>query len=310
MFVLIIIGCCLPIIRFNFKGVAGIAFGLISENLQSREESIVSIGVSIINGAPKNNVGAQLGIVFMQIIYMLFALIVPLMVCALFIAIWAVPMTLQEQLLMYFVTETASAWEALAVMVFSVIATTLQISILAQFIVAKATGSLCDLAKAPLSKIFPDPEDAQCFDVQAELVIPSGLLITIVAFFMIFWVMIAFRLVHVALTDRELAMRRKPPHSPGEMTGLTGFIIRRALEAFGPGGARVEEGGVQNQFGQAVGAFDTQSAYPSQSYPQSYGGGNPVLANELAAGNPMFSGMVAPAEHGYSQQSKRTSIEV
>ena len=49
----------------------------------------------------------------------------------------------------------------------------------------------------------------------------------------------AWRLVDAALEDRELAMRRKLPISPGEMRGLRGFIVRRALEAFGPGGARV-----------------------------------------------------------------------
>merc|ERR1712065_24406 len=52
------------------------------------------------------------------------------------------------------------------------------------------------------------------------------LLSTIAFMIMTAWI---FRLMHAAIQDRDLAMRRKPPVSPGDMKGLEGMIIRRVL---------------------------------------------------------------------------------
>jgi len=43
---------------------------------------------------------------------------------------------------------------------------------------------------------------------------------------------IIWRLIDVSLEDRERTMRRRTPESPGEMTGLYGFLVRRALESY------------------------------------------------------------------------------
>jgi len=295
IFLLLIIGAVLPILRFTFRGVAGLAIAFIDEDLAVVVHSVVSIGTSLISGA-RNTTASILGIIFIQILYILFALIVPLLNCVLLIAIWLVPLTLREQLLLYFVAEVLSAWEAVLVLVFSAIACTLQISQLAQFIVNAATGSLCGALEDQLEKIFPDPADAKCFDVIATLV-PSSAVIIIAAVALTLASSVTFRLVHTAIEDRELAMRRKPPHSPGEMTGLTGFIIRRSLEAFGA--SQVQNGGsVANLYAQEKGAFDYRD---SQMTPA-----NPILAREMPqsfsgmqAPNPMFHGAMGSARVGH-----------
>jgi hypothetical protein len=288
-FLVLIIGAVLPIIKFNFRGIAGLAISIIDQDLASVTHSVVSIGTSIIKGA-RNTTESVLGILFIQILYILFALVLPLILCVLLVAIWLVPLTLREQLLLYFVAEILSAWEAVVVLVLSIIACILQISALAQFIVDAATGSICSALEDQLEKIFPDPADAKCFDVIASL-IPSSIVFIVAAILFVVTCAFAFRLIHTAIEDRELAMRRKPPHSPGEMTGLTGFVVRRSLEAFGA--SQVQNGGsVANLYAQGQGAFDYRD---SQLAPA-----NPILARELPpsmsglqAPNPMFHGSVA-----------------
>jgi len=285
---LLIIGAVLPVINFAFKGLAGFAIAFIDPTLASATYSVVSVGTSLMGGA-RNNSASILGILFIQILYILFALVIPLLLCVLLICIWIVPLTLREQVLLYFVAEVLSAWEAVMVLIVSFIAAVLQISELAQFIVEAATGSLCSALTNQIEKFFPDPADAKCFNVVATLV-PSGAIIIAAAILVLITSAVTFRLIHTAITDRELAMRRKPPHSPGEMTGLTGFLVRRSLEAFGASQIQ-NAGSVANLYAQGQGAFDPRD---SQMTPA-----NPILAREMPqslsgmqAPNPMYHGSV------------------
>jgi len=108
----IIIGSVIPVMKFIFKGVAGIAFGFLDPSLTESLHSTASIGNSIIQGA-RNTIDSQLGIVFLQIVYFSFALITPLLLCMAMAVIWAVPLTLQEQLLLSFAIDEISEWELL-----------------------------------------------------------------------------------------------------------------------------------------------------------------------------------------------------
>jgi len=297
VFFLLIIGSVVPVIKFQFRGVAGLAISFLDQGLATVTYSVVSIGTSLIQGA-RNEAGSVLGILFLQILYILFALVIPLVLCVLLIGIWVVPLTLREQLLLYFIAEVLSAWEAVLVLVVSLLAAILQISSLAQFIVNNATGNICRAAEGQLEKIFPDPSDAKCFDVIASL-LPSSAVIFAAAALLFMASAVVFRLIHAAMEDRELAMRRKPPHSPGEMTGLTGFIIRRALEAFGA--SQIANGGsVANLFAQEKGAFDPRD---SQMTPA-----NPIMTREMPVSisgmqtqNPMFHGSMGGLSRGTHQ---------
>ena len=341
LFVLVLVGSVLPSLRFSFYGVAGLAFGFIDPNLSSTVYSATSIATSISKSA-QPTVASVLSVVFLQIIYLAFALITPLMLTVAFIVIWVVPLTLSEQITLSFVVEILWAWQALLVLTFSMLAAVLQISQLAQFIVNHATGSLCDLAKAPLSRVFPNPQDAQCFMVIATLESSCGVIFAASLALELFS-SVAWRLLHPALQDRELAMRRHPPVSPGDMTGLTGFIVRRSLEAFGPslgqvGNAGGGAGDVMNMYAQAQGAFDDKSQYTGYGAPAPYGGGmpgasygsaggmspyvspeaaagNPILAREaldsqMSAANPMFSSSSGAPGGSLTKAGNRASIDV
>jgi len=307
--ILLIVGSVVQVITFTFRGIAGIAIALIDPSLSQNTQSAVSIGVSIINGA-RPTTESQLAIVFLQILYLMFALIVPLLVCTVLLVIWMVPLTLKEQLLLYFMAEVLSAWEAVVVLLFSLIAAVLQISQLAQFIVNAATGNLCAGLQTQLARFFPDPQDAQCFNVIAELQ-PATAILGLACAMLYIWGGIAFRLVHAAITDRELAMRRKPPHSPGHMRGCYGWLVRRSLEAFGQ--RQVPTNNIANQFAQQQGLYgggstsltpsmsysmQQQQQTPSMNYAMQMS--NPVMQSEtskLSSSNPQFSANYAPKPH-------------
>jgi len=295
VFIVILIGSGLPLIKFYFKGLAGIAIAFIDESLASTTSSLVSICTSIINGVKKDDYLAVAGVVFLQIVFIMFALIVPLMTIIALAVLWAVPLTLREQLNLHFAAEVLSAWEALIVFVFSCVAAVLQISQLAQFIVNNATGGLCKQLENfnPLVKLFPtDPSQAKCFDVIAEIQTEGAVLIAAAVMSIIVSACV-FRLSHAALHDRELAMRRKAPHSPGEMTGLAGFLVRRALEPFGASQVGDAGGNMAQMYAQQAGVYGQTPSMGGYGRQPS----NPVMARELAAPSSMggmHGGMASP----------------
>lgn len=301
---LILIGCVLPVITFTFYGLAGLAISLIDSNLGQVTHSVVSIGTSIMSGVA-NKPAAILGIIFLQIIFVLWSLIIPIVLMVLLTVIWVVPLTLREQLLLYFVAEVLSAWEAVMVLVVSLFAAMLQISVLAQFIVSALTGGICDAIEAQLQNVFPNPQDAKCFDVSAVPRPVGFAVLCLAALGIIIFGGIAFRLIKAAVDDRELAMRRKPPHSPGEMTGLTGFLVRRSLEAFGASQIQ-NAGSVANLYAQGQGAFENNS-YSQQMVPSM----NPIMTRESAGisiptANPLYK---APS-YGAPSRNAHVSIDV
>jgi hypothetical protein len=231
-FFLVLIGSVLPLMVFEFKGLAGLAIAFI-DNKQSRQEySLITIGTSIIDGAP-DDTGGRMGVVLIQILYLLFAFFVPLLTLAGLGALWVSPLTLKEQLKLQFVCEILYCWDSLIVLVISVIACIFQVSQLAQFIVLNATGTFCSAITAPLDFLFPNnSQDNKCFDVLATLA-PTSPILFIACVLAIISMAVAFRLAFAAIDDREHAMRRKVPTMPGDMRGLGGFLVRRSLEAFG-----------------------------------------------------------------------------
>jgi len=134
------------------------------------------------NGA-KSTAQSALSILYLQIVYMMITVIIPLLLLILLLGIWLVPLTLNEQLLFYFVAEILYAWESTVVLLLAFVAAVAQISQLGQFVVETATGSLCGALEEPLQQYFPDPIDAKCFDAQASLL--SGSIPLFLAVFLV-----------------------------------------------------------------------------------------------------------------------------
>jgi len=206
--ILILVGTFLPILTFEFKGIAGIAIGIIDPGLGSVTHSAFSIGGAVSKGIPPEDVGTIIGVTFMQIIYYVFTLVSPIALLCLYAVMWFVPMTLADQKKLLFTTEIVSAWEALIVLVVSCVAATFQISQLAQFIVLNATGSLCGLVTAPLQALGVPQEDALCFDVYAYLE-PTGFVIIFGLITMMICSHVMYNLIKAAIIDRELRDKNK-----------------------------------------------------------------------------------------------------
>jgi len=295
---LIIVGSAVPLMSFIFKGVAGLAIAFINQDLSITTRSLLTIGSSLIDGAGDG--ASVFAVVVLQILYFLFAFIFPLLSIAMVVVLFAVPLTLQEQILLNFWAEVVYCWESLVVFVFSVVAALLQISQLAQFIVQNATGSICTALEAPLRQLFPnDPLNAKCFDVVA-IIEPTGYILIAGALLQVICFLVIWRLIEAALTDRERAMKRKVPISPGEMRGLYGFIVRRALEPFAA------------PMGNINGTISTQMPQ-AQMQVSSYGG--PAMASQTAA-PPGQSFLLPQQTSGYNMQpasigkDKRYSVDV
>jgi len=324
--VLIFAGSAVNAIEFNFTGLAGLAMGLIDPKASSRQTGLFDITAGLLAGVAPD-AAAILGTVWLQIIFISFAFVIPIFTLVGLSVLWAVPLTLKEQLRLEFFCEIFFAWEALAVLCFSFLAATLQIAQLAQFIVNSATGTICDQLAlyAPLQSLFQtNPENGQCINVQA-VIVSSGALIFIAAAWSVVTEAVAFRWIRAAVRDRELAMRRHAPISPDEMGGLEGWLVRLALEPFGPAQVGNAPGGnLMNDFAQQH-AFGVPPAQPVVRN-RSFGSRapNPVMDREqrsiavssafpdggsVSAGNPLYSASYASAGNAGGGKSLASSVK-
>ncbi|CAK9105455.1 Uncharacterized protein SCF082_LOCUS49152 [Durusdinium trenchii] len=226
-FLLIGIGSFLPLLTFEFLGIAGIAINLISSDLSSVTYSLFSIASAIVDGADEDPVN-RLGILFLQVIYLMFAMIVPLMLIGLFGLLWYYPLTMVTQRKLLFLAEILSAWEALMVFALSVVAAVLQISQLAQFIVQNSTGSICSNLENFLLDRQVSDSDAQCFDVNASIEY-TGFIIILGAVLLVFTGILMFRLIGAVTRDRYSANKQRDCTNPHDHNpkSLRGFVLRQ-----------------------------------------------------------------------------------
>ena len=78
-FFLTLIGAVLPLMRFEFLGIAGLAINLVDTQLGETKHSLVSIATAIVDGSD-DDPATRLGIIFLQTCYLLFALVIAYMV--------------------------------------------------------------------------------------------------------------------------------------------------------------------------------------------------------------------------------------
>ena len=226
---MVLVGAFLPLITFTFSGIAGLAITAVNQDLQSATYSLVSIASSIVRGTEKD-FATQIGILFLQIVYVLFALLVPLALMVAYAVLWFVPLTLSAQKRLIFVAEVMNAWEAVLVFAASIVAAVLQISELAQFIVKRSAGAVCvNLETYLLTKNFAST-DAKCFDVHASIE-PTGWILIFGSLMVFVTSIYVLRLVKGAAHDRYLANKKKDCVCPDTGSGKTPatFSLRAAI---------------------------------------------------------------------------------
>ncbi|GBG29314.1 Hypothetical Protein FCC1311_055362 [Hondaea fermentalgiana] len=205
---LILVGSFLNLISFTYKGIAGAMIGVLQPELQRRSYTSVGIATAISEGVPSDDAVAQLAVAFLQIVYVLFTLVAPIVLCLLLLILLYVPLHEREQRTLLFSAEIVAAWEALLVLLVAIVAAALEVSQLAQFIVESGTGDACEYIVEPLLFIGLSEEDALCFDVVAVIEGTSAVLIGGI-FMLLCTEFYVFRMIRAALNDRTWQIRNR-----------------------------------------------------------------------------------------------------
>eukprot|EP00658_Telonema_sp_P-2_P048444 TRINITY_DN3685_c0_g1_i2.p1 TRINITY_DN3685_c0_g1~~TRINITY_DN3685_c0_g1_i2.p1 ORF type:complete len:449 (+),score=146.18 TRINITY_DN3685_c0_g1_i2:46-1347(+) len=157
-FALVLVGSLIDVYSFEFEGA--------THFLKTRKLSLWSTATEI----SKTDDG--FGIRMIQITFLLFGMIIPLMHLLSLAVLWLMPLTLHRQHILFVTTEVLNAWSALEVFVVSIIVALLELPTFAQFII----GDMCDIPNHMIKVMDHwDPPvnighgEDKCFDVKANL---------------------------------------------------------------------------------------------------------------------------------------------
>ena len=162
---------------------------------------MLSIGQAIPESAENSSGVAIIGL---QVAYFFFAVAAPFACLSFLFALFAFPLTLQQQMLLLTCAEIANAWSAVEVFCLSIVAALFEISTFASFIV----GDKCDLVDSILQNNFDTAADT-CYSVAASVSWSAVYLILGVALNSAL-VSVALRFAHVAMEEK---LERETPQS-------------------------------------------------------------------------------------------------
>eukprot|EP00730_Choanoeca_flexa_P014305 TRINITY_DN6209_c0_g1_i1.p1 TRINITY_DN6209_c0_g1~~TRINITY_DN6209_c0_g1_i1.p1 ORF type:complete len:1010 (+),score=252.90 TRINITY_DN6209_c0_g1_i1:137-3166(+) len=220
---LIIAGAMAPAFSFDFKGLAAGALMFEKEVMGYNDEavhrnySLIDVGESI---ATSYEFPDKFAIRYVQVVFFLFALVVPLAHMLVMGFVWAYPMLPKHQRVAFIAAETLNAWSGMDVFVVSIFAAILQIEKFAQFII----GSNCDAINGIIQDLIdqgylPPDMEPKCFDVIATLdngcwLLFGAMLSSFVAAF------IVMPICHQALQERMHQTKYKRLHTVQSMGEL------------------------------------------------------------------------------------------
>jgi len=136
---------------------------------------------------------------WIQVAYFIYALGMPWLYLLVLLYLWIMPLTVKSQLRLYKLSEVFYAWSAVEVFILAIIASLLEISQFAQFII----GDKCDGINKILAIFFDKilDGDDKCFDVIATLT--HGCWVLFGAAFVFIFVCLALQgICHAALDER------------------------------------------------------------------------------------------------------------
>jgi len=200
---LVLGGTCIPVIEFDFIGLTGY---LMDEPITSY--SLVDIGFKIpeASGDPHS-----FGVLFIQIIYFVFGIGVPLVFFAFLSGVFLTPFSLSTFRGVVVLAEVLNAWAALDVLVVSGVASVLEIRRFAQFML----GDGCDGMNAILRETMDEPLEGNdtCFDVIASMKTESWMSYS--AAFLLLTLGILMRVLgHKAIAERSLVKKLQSSFRP------------------------------------------------------------------------------------------------
>eukprot|EP00298_Acanthocystis_sp_HF-20_P014621 c20848_g1_i1.p1 GENE.c20848_g1_i1~~c20848_g1_i1.p1 ORF type:complete len:1549 (+),score=654.29 c20848_g1_i1:86-4732(+) len=165
---MVVIGSELKSFSFNFQGAAEVALALFNSPSHTTY-SLLSLGNSV---ASSTKDPSDIGVRFLQVSFMIFVFAVPLLHLVSILLLWIAPLSVSKQRWLFISAEVLNAWASLEVFVVSIIASILEISQFASFII----GDKCDQIVIILKEfselypnIYPPSIEDSCFDVKTTL---------------------------------------------------------------------------------------------------------------------------------------------
>ena len=134
--VLIVIGAMVPSFEFQLFGIAGLLVDFGTPGAATKRFSLLSSTAALLAQAP-SRYGGSIGIVFLAMVYVSFAFLVPLAILAIAAVQWLIPLTLNRQRQLETVSEALRAWSALPVFVMSIAISMVQIEQVSGYVVGK-----------------------------------------------------------------------------------------------------------------------------------------------------------------------------
>jgi len=165
---LVVVGSIIISFSFEFEGAAAVVLRDVGSPI-STDYSVLSLANNVASSSLHPN---SLGIRSLQVTYFIFVFLIPVIHLCSILLLWLFPMTVRTQRRLFISSEVLNAWASLEVFVISIIASILEISQFAKFIV----GDKCDQINVLLKEVsevlpwlYPPSEQMICFDVKTKL---------------------------------------------------------------------------------------------------------------------------------------------
>ena len=225
---LLAVGVTRKSFKFEIGGLAGDLLGKERINYYS----LLSLGSSLSNSVRDSG---SLGILLLEVTYYFYAVATPFACLFLLLVLQICPMTLRIQRWVLTLAEIANAWSAVEVFVISIIASLVEISTFASFII----GHKCDLINTILKEYFDsaldNASDATCFTVTSSVEDNAAFLVLGVVVNS-FIVSTLLRFIHCSVAERtkeEMMSRVDQPVDDALRNEAVSRTIANQLASYG-----------------------------------------------------------------------------
>jgi hypothetical protein len=157
---LLLAGLNIECFAFKFEGLGGFVLG----DERIRTYSVHQLAVDIPSGSRFPD---HWGVIFMQTVFFIFAEVAVVAYFVILIVLWCAPLTTKMQCEFLVVAQTFSAWSGLEVCVVSILASVLEISQFAMFIVGDACNQINKILEDPRAPQLPGSQT--CFGLKTDL---------------------------------------------------------------------------------------------------------------------------------------------
>jgi hypothetical protein len=213
-------GCTLMTFRFTFTGLAGYLLG----DDDIKEYSLLTVGQAIYSAARNPGFGAR----FVQCVFYTFTLVMPFSYLILSAVLFAVPMSLISHTKIHLISEVCLAWSGIEVFILSVMASILQISEFAKFILGARFAFLEPFLATYMSTTLHGKSTP--FDLHTEFM-QGAVWLSLAS--------ISFMIVGFALSGSSRSMLRQRWVTAG---GVQGLLVPCAIDAEDEAGAGAVDG--------------------------------------------------------------------